>query len=155
SVAALEAELRNAESDYRRFAALYEQRIIAQAELETSRTRVETARQMVEQARNRLTSLAEVRKTDVDAARAAVSAATASANRARAEYEPSIVRSPIGGRVIKIRAWPGEEIGPSGIVELGKTDRMYVIAEVPEHDVAWLKVGDPARIAGDPLRKPL
>ncbi len=154
-VARLEAELANAEREQRRFTALYEQKIIAQAELETSRTHLETARQMVQQARSRLTSLAEVRKTDVDAARAAVSAATATARRARAEYEPSIVRSPIGGRVIKIRAWPGEEIGPAGIMELGKTDRMYVIAEVPEHDIAALKPGDPARVTGDPLQKPL
>ena len=150
-VARLQAELTNAEAEHRRFAALYEQKVIAQAELDASRTKVEAARQMVQQARNRLNSLGEIRKTDLAAAHAAIEAAAAAARRARAEYEPSIVRSPIAGRVIKIHAWPGEEIGAEGIAELGKTERMYVIAEVPENDVPLLNVGDPARISGDSL----
>jgi HlyD family secretion protein len=154
-VARLQAELANVEAEHRRFAALFEQHVIAQAELDTSRTKLTAARQMVEQAKNRLNGLAEIRKTDLEAARAAVDAAQAAARRARAEYEPSIVKSPIAGRVIKIHAWPGEEIGPDGIAELGKTDRMYVIAEVPENDVRWLKAGDPARVTGDALPSPI
>ena len=43
------------------------------------------------------------------------------------------------------------DAGVEGIAELGKTERMYVIAEVPENDVPLLNVGDPARISGDSL----
>jgi len=153
-VARLEAELAYAENDLRRFAALSEARAVAPSELDARRTRVETLRQMVQQAKNRVASVAEVRKTDVDAARAAVAAASATARRARAEYEPSVVRSPIAGRVIKIRAWPGEEVGPGGLMELGKTDRMYVFAEVSEQNIAAVRLGDPARVTGDPVPAP-
>jgi HlyD family secretion protein len=154
-VARLEAELAYAENEQRRFTELSEARAVAPSELDAKRTRVVTLRQMVQQAKNRLTSLSEVRKTDVDSARAAVTAARAAARRARAEYEPSVVRSPMTGHVIKIRAWPGEEIGPNGLMELGQTDRMYVFAEVPEQHIAAIRPGDPARITGDPVPAPL
>jgi len=154
-VARLEAELANADVEWRRFNGLYADRLVTQSDLDLRRTRLESARQMVQQARQRLDSLAEVRQTDLDAARAAVAAAEASAERAHAEFEPSTIRSPVAGLVLKIRAWPGEEIGSNGIVELGKTEKMYVIAEVPESDLAGLKLGDPARVTGDSLPAPL
>jgi HlyD family secretion protein len=154
-VARAEAELANAETEYARFERLYQSQAAAQAELDARRTRLDTARQAVRQAKARLGSLAEIRTTDVDAARAAVAAAAAAANRARAEYEPSVIRAPIGGRVLTIHAWPGEEIGPKGVLELAKTDRMYAIAEVAESDLARVKVGDRAIVTGDALAEPL
>jgi HlyD family secretion protein len=154
-VARDEAQLINAEADFRRLTALRDARVIASSELEAVQTRVEADRQMVKQARERLASLAEVRRTDVAAARAAVAAARATAERARAEYEPSNVRAPSAGRVLKIRAWPGEEIGPSGLLELGRTDRMYVFADVPEQQMRLVAVGDPAQISGAPLDAPI
>jgi HlyD family secretion protein len=151
----LEAELADAEAEHRRFASLYASRSVSQAELDTRRTRLETARQLVAEAKARLHSLTEVRPTDVDVARAAVAAAIAAEQRSRAELEPSSVRAPLNGRVLKTHAHPGEEVGPQGILELGGTDTMYVIAEVPESDVARLKVGDAATITSDALGGPM
>jgi HlyD family secretion protein len=154
-VAQLEAQLSNAETEFRRFSALADAHVIAASELEAARTRVDAARQMVNQAREHRASLGEIRQTDVAAAGAAVAAARAAAERARAEYEPSVVRAPTAGRVLKIHAWPGEEIGPSGLLELARTDRMYVFAEVPEQQMRLVAVGAPARISGGPLESPL
>jgi len=151
----LDAERASAEADYRRFAELYESRVVSQAELDARRTLVETARQLVAQARGRLQSLTEVRPTDVDAARAAVAAAIAAEQRARAELEPSSVRAPHDGRVLKTNAHAGEEVGPQGILELGKIDAMYVVAEVPESDVGRLKASAAATVTGDAFDGPL
>jgi HlyD family secretion protein len=155
AVQRLEAELANAEAEHRRFASLYESRTVAEADLDARRTRLETARQLVAEAKARLHSLTEVRATDVDVARAAVAAAVAAEQRARAELEPSSVRAPFDGRVLKTHAHPGEEVGPQGILELGGTDTMYVIAEVPESDVGRLKVGDAAIITSGALGGPM
>ncbi len=153
-VARLEAELANAERDYRRAATLAETKSIPIAELDASQTRVASLRQALQQAKGRLASIGEVRKTDLDAARAAVAAAEAAARRARAEFEPSIVRSPVAARVIKIRAQPGAEIGAGGLIELGKTDRMYAIAEVPEEQIAAVRRGAPAKVSGESVGTP-
>jgi HlyD family secretion protein len=40
----------------------------------------------------------------------------------------------------------GEAIGNSGILDLGNTRQMYVVAEVYETDVGLVKVGQPATI---------
>ena len=43
---------------------------------------------------------------------------------ARASLELAVVRSPIRAQVLEIHAYPGERVGPEGIMELGRTDRM-------------------------------
>ena len=61
--------------------------------------------------------------------------------------EQSIIRAPIAGQIIKVLLRNGESIEPpmgegsSGqtIVELGRTQQMYVIAEVYETDVKQIK----------------
>jgi HlyD family secretion protein len=40
----------------------------------------------------------------------------------------------------------GERVGPEGIMELGRTDRMYAVAEVYETDITGVKVGQLATI---------
>jgi HlyD family secretion protein len=42
-----------------------------------------------------------------------------------------------------------------GLLELGKTDRMYVIAEVFESDITRVHIGDKATITGEALTEPL
>jgi HlyD family secretion protein len=48
--------------------------------------------------------------------------------------------------VLEIHAYPGERVGPEGIMELGRTDRMYAVAEVYETDITRVKVGQLATI---------
>jgi len=65
---------------------------------------------------------------------------------ARARLELAIVRAPIRAQVLEIHAYPGERVGPEGVMELGRTDRMYAVAEVYETDIAQVKVGQVARV---------
>jgi len=116
---------------------------------------VRTESHMLEEARKRLISIGEVRQADGDLASAEVEAARAEARRARTEFELTEIHSPVSGTVLEIHAWPGEEIGPQGILELAKTDQMYVIAEVMESDIQRVKVGQEADITGDALPAPI
>jgi HlyD family secretion protein len=46
-------------------------------------------------------------------------------------------------------------IGPQGIVELGRVDRMYAIAEVYETDIGRVRVGQRATVSSRALARPL
>lgn len=65
------------------------------------------------------------------------------------------VYAPFTGRVLNIVAWPGEAIGPRGILEFGQTDRMYAIAEIYETDIGQVKVDQIATISSKALSAPL
>jgi HlyD family secretion protein len=57
--------------------------------------------------------------------------------------------------VLDILAQPGEFIGLTGILELGRVDRMYAIAEVYETDIGRVAIGQKAQISSDALAEPL
>lgn len=147
----LAAELQNAQREYQRYENLYRQGAISAADLDARRVRVETTAQSVEQARQQLKSVAEVRPTDIRQAEAQVQVAAANLQRAKTELDNSVVRSPIEGTVLKIHAYPGEQVGQNGIVELGRTQQMYVVAEVYETDVPRVRRGQRATISSPTL----
>jgi len=74
---------------------------------------------------------------------------------ARAELERTRVRSPIDGRVLYVHAREGERVGEAGLVELGKTDHMFAIAEVYEDDIGRVRVGQRAHVRSPVLGSPL
>jgi len=74
---------------------------------------------------------------------------------ARAELERSRVTAPAAGLVLDVHARPGESVGPDGILELARIDRMYAIAEVYETDVGRLRTGQRARVTSRALPSPL
>ena len=74
---------------------------------------------------------------------------------AKARLDLAVVRSPMRGQVLDIHTRPGERIGPEGILELGKTDQMYAIAEVYETDIAKIQPGQTATITLAALDTPL
>ena len=102
--------------------------------------RNEIARQQ-DLSKRSLTSAAnlDAAQMDLDIALADIAAASAS-------LELSVVRSPLRAQVLEIHAYPGERVGPQGIMELGRTDRMYAVAEVYETDITAVKVGQLASI---------
>jgi HlyD family secretion protein len=81
--------------------------------------------------------------------------ATAALERAAAELDLSVVIAPIAGTVLEIHAHAGERVGEEGIVELGRTDEMYAVAEVYETDVGLVRVGQRARITSSALVDPI
>ena len=75
--------------------------------------------------------------------------------RARAELDCARVTAPAAGLVLDVHSRPGERIGPDGILELGRVDRMYAIAEVYETDVGRVRAGQRARVTSRALPGPL
>jgi HlyD family secretion protein len=151
----LDAELENAQKDLRRYQGLREKNSVADASLDTVRLKADSLTRLRQQARERLASLSEVRPVDVAVAQAELDAGLREVSRVRAEYASSLILAPIDGRVLKIHAWPGEEVGPSGVMELANTDRMYVLAEVSEGDMSRVRPGQRARVSGYGLPAPL
>jgi HlyD family secretion protein len=74
---------------------------------------------------------------------------------AEAELERNKVRSPIDGQVIEVHARDGERVNGDGIVELGRTQDMYAVAEVYETDIARVKLGQNATVTSPSLQRPL
>ena len=110
------------------------------------RLAVRTLEKDLERSRAAFASLAEVRPTDVEAARAEVDNAQAAVDKALADLEQRKVKAYTSGRVLKIYARPGETVGNDGVLELGDTQTMLAVAEVFEADIQKIKNGQPAEI---------
>ncbi len=85
-------------------------------------------------------------KSQYDAARLDLDIALADLAAAKASLELAVVRAPLRAQVLEIHAYPGERVGPEGIMELGRTDRMYAVAEVYETDITNVEVGQRASV---------
>jgi HlyD family secretion protein len=85
-------------------------------------------------------------QSNLDTAQMDLDIALADLAAAKASLELAVVRSPLRAQVLEIHAYPGERVGPEGIMELGRTDRMYAVAEVYETDITGVKVGQLATI---------
>lgn len=120
---------------------------IAEAKANLNRT-IATNQKQINEAQATFNSVAEVRPVDVQLAQSELAAAKATVQKAHAELDLAYVRSLRDGRILKIHTWPGELIGNDGIVELGKTEQMYVKAEVYETDITQVRVGQTAIIKG-------
>jgi HlyD family secretion protein len=96
-----------------------------------------------------------VASADMEALQLKVTIAEAELAQARALLERARVKSPIDGRVIAIHARDGERVGTNGIVELGRTDEMFIIAEVYETDIGRVSVGQKVRASSPALEQAL
>lgn len=112
----------------------------------TLKRTVETVEEQVASDKGTLDQIAEVRPVDVAVAQAELEDAKAAVQQAKAQLDLAYVRSPRAGQILKIHTWPGEIIGNKGIVELGRTDQMYAIAEVYETDIGKVRLGQKATI---------
>jgi ABC exporter DevB family membrane fusion protein len=124
---------------------LTRQEQINEAQANLKRTKITLAEQQ-EEAKATLEEIAEVRPVDISLAEAELKSARASLKQAQSELDLSYVKSPLTGQILEIRTWPGELISDKGIVELGRTEQMYVSAEVYETDIYRVKLGQKATI---------
>jgi HlyD family secretion protein len=85
---------------------------------------------------------------DVEMRQAELTAANAKLSRAS-------VRAPVDGEVLAVHAREGERIGAMGLLELGQTQRMYVVAEVYETDIGAINEGQRATITSPALSAPV
>ncbi|MBE9011143.1 ABC exporter membrane fusion protein [Pseudanabaenaceae cyanobacterium LEGE 13415] len=158
----VEAEYQKAKRDYDRFTKLFKEGAVNELEmsnrklaLDTTEKQLQQAAQAVQQAklelegaRQTLSSVAEVRPTDVQQAQAGVQVALANFNRAKADLDKAIVRAPVDGQILKIHTDPGEVVGNEGVVDLGRTNQMYVVAEVDENSINKVRPGQRAKMTG-------
>ncbi len=125
-------------------------------EAEVVRLRAERANAERELERNRKLRRDRVlSESDWRALELARDVARASLQRAEADLELSTVRSPIDGQVLEVHAREGERVGTEGILEIGRTQAMYAVAEVYETDIGRVRVGQRARITSPALPREL
>lgn len=116
-------------------------------EAEASRDQtIATVEQQINQAKQTLNQIAEVRPVDIQEASAEVENTIASVGQAQADLELAYIRAPIAGQVLKVHTRPGETIDNRGIIELGQTNQMIVIAEVYESDIGKVRLGQKTTI---------
>jgi len=156
NAARINAELEIAGRDYNRFLQVYKEGAVSQTVLDTYRLRMETlqgqlaqAQQQVQQAQFQLSqsqgllsSVREVRPTDVEFAEAQLQTAIVNIKKAEVDLDLAQVRAPIDGQVLKVNSKIGEVVSQTnGVIDLGNTNQMYVVAEIYETDIGKIKVG--------------
>ena len=173
TIARLQAELDNAQTEYNRYQKLYEQGAVSASIADSKRLLVTTLQQQlneaqatlnrsvntlqdqIREAKAKLNSVREVRPQDIQLAQAEVKSATSAVEQAKAEQELTVLKSPITGTVLKINTKPGEMVSSEGIMEIGKTNQMYVIAEVYQTDIQKVRLGQKAIISSTALPREL
>jgi len=165
----LRATLSLARQDLKRDQQLQQEGAIAQQDLDRQITQVEEVEAQLKTAEATLAQLKIARSSNLTNAtaqlkaaeanmplsqvRTAVESARQNLKLAEARLENTIIRAPQEGRVLRIITQQGESIpsaptgGDEGILELGNTRQMMVVAEVYESDVDLVKVGQKATIA--------
>jgi len=93
--------------------------------------------------------------TSVRLSETGIQVAQAHVTRVQAELQRSYVRAPLDGRVLDITVRPGELIGEQGIIELGRVNNMFAIAEVYETDIRYVRTGQRATISSAALDQDL
>jgi HlyD family secretion protein len=97
-----------------------------------------------------LSSIREVRPTDVQFAEAQLQTAMVNVKKAEVDLDLAQVRAPIDGQVLKINSKTGEVVSQTnGVMDLGNTSQMYVVAEIYETDIGKIKVGQTATIESE------
>ena len=97
----------------------------------------------------------KARRASASVAESRIAGAEAGLARHQAELERAYLRAPFAGRVLDIHAKVGELVGAEGVLELGRVQQMYAIAEVYETDIRNVKVGQKARVKSDALARPI
>lgn len=137
-IARYEAEQNQAAVELRRYSQLYDQGASSAETRDRRATLLSTATANLEQARgDRQTLVAELGEKRATLARD------------RSERAKATIRAPFAGTVFKINAYPGDKVGDDGIVAMGDSSRMGVIAEVYQTDRPEIMVGQQVTISAD------
>lgn len=129
-----------------------QQKLEAEAQLQRTQ---HTLMQQINEAASNQTAVAEVRPIDVALAKAEAQEAEARVKQAAADLALSTVRSPRNGQVLRVLTKGGERVSDKGIIELGNTRQMSVMAEVYETDISRVRVGQTATIIAPGIEKKL
>lgn len=167
-LASAQSTLQEASLTYQRRQMLLQEGAIGRADLEAARQDFETAQAAVaarqaaleqtqttlsaqiQEEKARLEDLRQVRPVDVSIAQAELQQALIEVEQRQADYDDTQVRAPVGGQILRINTKVGEQVNTQlGIVELGRTQQMYVRAEVYETDLAKVSEGQRATMISE------
>jgi RND family efflux transporter, MFP subunit len=134
-----EAEMRDAESSYKRAQDLYDKKFISESALDTARARYEKA------------------KASISSLKASIGVADANARQAGVSVEQTLIRAPFDGIVLTKNANMGDIITPfssatdskGAVVNMADMDTLEVEADVSEASIAKITEGMPAEIQLD------
>lgn len=134
-----EAEMRDADSSYKRAQDLYAKKFISEASLDTARARYEKA------------------KATISSLKASIGVAEANARQASVSVEQTLIRAPFDGIVLTKNANVGDIITPfssatdskGAVVNMADMDTLEVEADVSEASISKIKEGMPAEIQLD------
>ncbi len=137
-IAKYRAEVAQAEVELRRYSQLFAQGASSAETRDRRATILSTTQASLDQAIGDQHTLA-----------AELAEQRATLERDRAELAKATVRAPFGGTVFKINAYPGDKVGDDGLLEMGDSSRMGVIAEVYQTDRPGIMVGQRVTITAD------
>ena len=137
-IAKYRAELAQAEVELRRYSQLYAQGASSAEQRDRRATIRSTSQANLDQAVGDRETLA-----------AELAERRATLARDRAELAKATIRAPFAGTVFKINAYPGDKVGDDGLLEMGDSSRMGVIAEVYQTDRPEIMVGQRVTISAD------
>jgi HlyD family secretion protein len=110
----------------------------------------QTLKQEITQEGQNLALLKEIRPVDVRVAEVEVEKAMIAVDKIKADLEDTRVKVPISGQILRINTRVGEQVNTEqGIVELGRTEQMYAIAEVYETDIGKVSIGQSAIVSSE------
>ncbi|WP_242046563.1 ABC exporter membrane fusion protein [Cylindrospermum sp. FACHB-282] len=162
NVKRLELELKTAKTTLARFQNLKNEGAISQQTLDERLLSFNSKQEEVNSAKATLSRLIQERQANLLNVQTQIQSAQANLERsqsqvllksslqqfnlAQARLERTITRAPKSGQILKIIARGGESITQDGILQIGDTQQMYIVAEVYETDIAELRVGQRAHI---------
>jgi ABC exporter DevB family membrane fusion protein len=148
-----QAVLENAKADHERRRGLYAGQVISREEMDRADQQLRVAEARVEALRQH-ESLIDADAREEESARAAsdVALAKAKLDEARAMYEKTFVRAPIGGVVLRRSRKAGESVSTqfdSPIVTLADRSTIRVRVDVDETEIGRVAVGQSAYVTAD------
>lgn len=167
----IRAELRAAERDLRRLEQLRQEGAISQQALDDQVLVVTSKQEQLKNAKATLSQLQKQRSTDLANAQAQLQSARAGLQRSQvqvlvasaksslkladAKLAKMILRAPRSGQILKIFTFKGEALSDKGLLQMGNTRQMYVVAEVYETDIGKVQVGQSVTVTSSAFSTPL
>ncbi len=148
-----EAMLDNARAEMERRRALYDKGVMAREESDRAEREYKVARARYDGARERHSLVeAEAREEDRSKAEADVQLARAQLDEARAQFEKTLIRSPITGVVLRKHLKAGESVSDMRempIVTVANVKTLRVRVDVDETDVGKIRLNQRAYVTAD------
>jgi HlyD family secretion protein len=160
----LKAEFLNAQNDALRFSKLFHLGAVSESEVARYRLDAKTAKERfmgasanlnktqnilrarIQESQYIAEQVMEVRPTDIAFANAEIEDSISKMKSAETNLMQAYIHAPLNGTVLRIHTHSGERVGDKGILEVGQTDTMIVVAEVYESDINKVHIGQSAII---------